>query len=316
MAEQTRKRERQAAAVRKLASLFAKADGGGSAAQQDERRTLELIRSVTSEPEVMAVIDQRLGQLTEIAATTGADVGQAYTRILAADSRKAANAPAGAASALRWLVDQYLPGGVDRKHSERHSSPLNSELLTPEFWLSLSGTVDVKVCGNSGSAAIPVTRSPESSSGALFGIAAVASLAVHRLLPTPHLPWVGTILALGAAVVTPGCQHWAPVEDSRVCVDSLEAERVVGALRGPGYAIAQSPSWSCSGRSNLETVQTVMRQLKTSGWPAAFCFVFDEAWELLDGMWGVAEQVLGPGCVLEPSVFAWALGMQPNCADP
>jgi|EP01043_Picozoa_sp_COSAG02_P029939 hypothetical protein len=305
MAEETRKRERQAAAVRKLASLFAKADGGGSAAQQDERRTLELIRSVTSEPEVMAVIDQRLGQLKEIAAT--ADAGQAYTRILAADSRKAADAPAGAASALRWVVDQYLPGGVGRKH-ERQSSPLNSELLTPEFWLRLSATIGVKVCGDSGGAGMPTTTSPEPSSGVPFGIAAAASFAVHRLVPTPHLPWVGTILALSAAILAPGSQHWGSVGDGRVRVDSVEAERVIGALCGPGYAIAHSPSWSCSGRSNLGTVQVLMRQLKSSGWPAAFCFVFDEAWELLDGMWGVAEQVLGPGCVLEPSVFAWALG--------
>jgi hypothetical protein len=313
MSDEMRKRERQAAAVRKLASLFAKADGSGSAAQQDERRTLELIRSVTSEPEVTAVIDQRLGQLEALAATAGADVGHAYTRILAADRRKNLDDPAGAASALRWLVDKYLPGGTEKKRAGRQTCPLNRELLSPEFWLSLCATLDVKVCGESGNAGIPAPASPEKDweegpSGVPFGIAAAASVAALRLFPTPHLPWLGAILSLSAAILAHGSQRWAPVGHDRVRVDPAEAERVASALRGPGYAIAQSPSWSCSGRSKLGAVRVLMRQLSSFGWPAAFCFVFDEAWALLDGMWGVAEQVLGPGCVLEPSVFAWALG--------
>ena len=312
MGDEMRKRERQAAAVRKLASLFAKADGSGSAAQQDERRTLELIRSVTSEAEVTAVIDQRLGQLEALAATAGADVGHAYTRILAADRRKNLDDPAGAASALRWLVDKYLPGGTESKRAGQQACPLNSKLLSPEFWLSLCATLDVKVCGASGNPRIPAAVSPEKDwealSGVPFGIAAAASVAALRLFPTPHLPWLGAILSLSAAILAPGTQRRASVGDNRIRVDPAEAERVVSALRGPGFAIAQSPSWNSSGRSKLGTVQVLMRQLSSFGWPAAFCFVFDEAWELLDGMWGVAEQVLGPDCVLEPSVFAWALG--------
>ena len=306
------KRARQAAAVRKLASVFAKADGGSSAAQQaDERRTLELIRGVTSEPEVTALIAQRLGQLEAVAAATTAgadDVGQTYARMLAADREKASIPPTGAVAALRWLVEQYLPGGgAERSRSPPSSSPLNGELLGPAYWLGLAGSTDVHVCGGAATGAATtagVSSAAAPSSGVPFAVAAAASVAIHRLLPTPHLPWLGTLLALSAAVLAPELL----AADGRARVGSAEAERVTSALRGPGYAIAHGPGWSRSGRTGLETVQTLMRQLKSAGWPAAFCFVFDEAWELLNGMWGVAEQVLGPGCVLEPSVFAWALG--------
>ena len=323
MDEQT-KRERQAAAVRKLASVFAKADCNSAEparhAAADERRTLELIAATTGcSPDVKNLTKQRLAQLEEKAAGGGApsgdahsvcaDVGNTYARMLAADRRMAAAKPAGAAAALRWLVDNHLPGGAAASTAGTGaSSALNPALLSAGYWLELSGGTGVHVCGVSPTVASATAATPtalsEPSSGAPFVAAGLVSVAAQRLLPTPHLLWLGSIIALGAAVlVTPG----SATTDGRARVSAGEAERVVVGLRSRGYAIAHEPSWGNDGKATLVTVQALIRQLKRNGWPGAFCFVFDEAWGLLCGMWGVAEQVLGPECTLEPSVFAWAL---------
>ena len=216
------------------------------------------------------------------------DAGAAYARLL--EEQETAGAPSPAEAALRWLVDRHLPGGGARSDAVDMGG-LNPRLLDGAFWREL--------CAGVGEAAPAPTAAP--SSGVPFAAAACASLAAQRL-PTPHLPWLAAALALGATVL-----RSAPRTDSAVRVAAAEADRVDTSLRSAGYAIAHGPSWSPDARAALRQVQAQMRCLKAHGWPAAFCFAFDEAWELLRGVWGVAEQVLGPGCTLEPSVFAWAL---------
>jgi hypothetical protein len=58
-------------------------------------------------------------------------------------------------------------------------------------------------------------------------------------------------------------------------------------------------------RSRLNRLQLGARRLQALGWPPVFLFMFDDAWEVLDGLWPVMRGILGEDCELDPSVFCW-----------
>ena len=55
---------------------------------------------------------------------------------------------------------------------------------------------------------------------------------------------------------------------------------------------------------------TVIRALAAAGWPPVFVFVFDDLWRYIaEHVWSCMTPVLGTTCVLEPSIYAWALSV-------
>ena len=62
-----------------------------------------------------------------------------------------------------------------------------------------------------------------------------------------------------------------------------------------------------SRRHLLKRIADAIDALKAAGWPPAFVFMFDEPWQIIDGLFDMMEPVLGEDCVLDASVFAWGL---------
>lgn len=59
--------------------------------------------------------------------------------------------------------------------------------------------------------------------------------------------------------------------------------------------------------ADLKELERVIRALKEKGWPPVFAFMFDDLWLLLDRVWDLMAPILGKDCILDPSVFLWAL---------
>lgn len=57
--------------------------------------------------------------------------------------------------------------------------------------------------------------------------------------------------------------------------------------------------------SRLDRLQLGARRLQALGWPPVFLFMFDDVWEVLDGLWPLMRGLLGEDCELDPSVFCW-----------
>lgn len=85
------------------------------------------------------------------------------------------------------------------------------------------------------------------------------------------------------------------------------------ALLSKGYCVIP-PSLPCVDEGNhqdhasdirLHRLQQGARQLLKLGWPPLFIFMFDAAWELLDGIWAPIRTLLGEDCELDPSAFCW-----------
>lgn len=57
----------------------------------------------------------------------------------------------------------------------------------------------------------------------------------------------------------------------------------------------------------LAKLSATIRALQAAGWPPVFIFVYDEVWSVIDSIFDVMQPILGDDCVLEPSVFCWAL---------
>jgi hypothetical protein len=81
---------------------------------------------------------------------------------------------------------------------------------------------------------------------------------------------------------------------------SISARRSAAPL--PSIAI----DWA-SRRPLLQKIANCIEMLKAKGWPPAFVFMYDEPWELVDGLFDLMQPVLGDDCVLDASVFAWGL---------
>jgi ubiquinone/menaquinone biosynthesis C-methylase UbiE len=60
-------------------------------------------------------------------------------------------------------------------------------------------------------------------------------------------------------------------------------------------------------RHLLKKVSDTIDTLKKKGWPPVFVFMFDEPWQIIDGLFELMQPVLGEDCVLDASVFAWGL---------
>lgn len=56
-------------------------------------------------------------------------------------------------------------------------------------------------------------------------------------------------------------------------------------------------------------LEAAINQLTSAGWPPVFVFVFDELWTYIaQYVQPAMGAVLGPACLLEPSIYCWALG--------
>ena len=75
-------------------------------------------------------------------------------------------------------------------------------------------------------------------------------------------------------------------------------------LTNKGY-FARMPNTASS--STLAPLVQATHALAEKGFPPVFSFVLDDMWAAVSAAFGVAEDVLGPDCVLEPSVFTFRL---------
>jgi hypothetical protein len=70
-----------------------------------------------------------------------------------------------------------------------------------------------------------------------------------------------------------------------------------------GFTVMLPP---CPAALVADLHQSLMR-LQACGWPAPFLLVYDEAWLLVDGIWGLYAGLLGKDCRLEADLNVWAL---------
>ncbi len=66
-------------------------------------------------------------------------------------------------------------------------------------------------------------------------------------------------------------------------------------------------SWGKEYDEILRRIDASMESLKLAGWPPVFVFLFDEPWLLIDRMFELVSPILGKGCLLESSMYGWAL---------
>ena len=63
-----------------------------------------------------------------------------------------------------------------------------------------------------------------------------------------------------------------------------------------------------------ERAREIILRLDGAGWPPIFAFMYDQPWQLVNGAWAYAEQILGGPCVLEPSLAAFHLNYRKDRA--
>ena len=66
-------------------------------------------------------------------------------------------------------------------------------------------------------------------------------------------------------------------------------------------------SWGKEYDEILRRIDASMESLKLAGWPPVFVFLFDEPWLLIDRMFELVSPILGKDCLLESSMYGWAL---------
>ena len=71
-------------------------------------------------------------------------------------------------------------------------------------------------------------------------------------------------------------------------------------------------TWGKKYNSILQQIDATMESLKTAGWPPVFVFLFDEPWLLIDRLFELVTPILGPNCLLETSMYGWALSKPSN----
>jgi hypothetical protein len=71
-------------------------------------------------------------------------------------------------------------------------------------------------------------------------------------------------------------------------------------------------TWGKKYNSILQQIDATMESLKTAGWPPVFVFLFDEPWLLIDRLFELVAPILGPNCLLETSMYGWALSKPSN----
>lgn len=73
--------------------------------------------------------------------------------------------------------------------------------------------------------------------------------------------------------------------------------------------------WSAEYEHMLRRVDATMESLKAAGWPPVFVFLFDEPWLLIDRLFELVTPVLGEDCLLESSIYGWALSRSKACEE-
>lgn len=65
--------------------------------------------------------------------------------------------------------------------------------------------------------------------------------------------------------------------------------------------------WGAEYEHMLSRIDATMDSLKAAGWPPVFVFLFDEPWLLIDRLFELVSPILGEDCLLESSIYGWAL---------
>jgi hypothetical protein len=94
------------------------------------------------------------------------------------------------------------------------------------------------------------------------------------------------------------------------CNNSTSSIRAAGAtvsalteIEKQGFTVLPPP---CPA-ALVSDLHRSLKRLQACGWPAPFLLVYDEAWLLVDGVWGHYTELLGEDCRLEADLNVWAL---------
>jgi hypothetical protein len=108
------------------------------------------------------------------------------------------------------------------------------------------------------------------------------------------------------AFLPPRARHGAPG-----CVDLASAVNTAAGddIVEDGFSSSPTPH-AAAATALCEDLTHAVTAMRAAGWPPVFAFMLDEAWALVRHAFRAVAPVLGADCVLEPSLFAWALQRQ------
>ena len=268
---------RRALALRKLAKVFG-ANGGdrGAGAYTAERQILLEILRTTSEPDVVALVRDRLAVIAEDAASTPsdsdddkppppADVPEVKSRFSSAWTVKA----------LRDIA----------KGTRR----VPSALATGAFWEDLVAA-----------------EAPElahlRATGRIRDDAPVRDDVAGTAAAPPREPlWRGLDDDEGRRI------------RAKLRQDGYaQCPRPEAFEDDPSRLARDAWTDALGGETTLDDLADAMDALRVAGWPPIGVYAFDATWTVVDRLFEVAEAALGTRDVaLEPSCFAWALRARP-----
>ena len=267
---------RRALALRKLAKVFGTNGGdAGAGAYTAERQILVEILRTTNEPDVVALVRDRLAVIAEGGASTPSDSDDDTTAPPADVSEvKSRFSSAWTLKALRDIA--------------KGTRPVPSALATGAFW------EDLVAAGAPELAHLRATGGSRDDS--LVGDDVTDTAAA----PTREPLWRG--LDVEARRIREKLRRDGYAQCPRPEAFEDDPSR-----------LARDP-WTdaLGGDTTLDDLADAMDALRVAGWPPVAVYAFDATWTVIDRLFEFAEAALGTRDVaLEPSCFAWALRPAP-----
>ena len=319
--------ERRARALMLLAKVKREREPerkGASSSGEEEAQFLRSLQTSASRDEMLRSIRDRLSVLdvnlgaTPVAATP-LRAGQApktageKDAVVAARARAAADEAAAEAAAVKAEAD--LRAELTRL-CDGDLAGLAAHAVEPEFWrreaMAQSG---VHTCAPTG---------PQAGGGGAAGLlkraalpAAVAAVAAAGLAVTlgAKRPAAAALAAAAAVMAAAGLRTSRGGRTAELRVPEDELRRMGASLNASGFGVAQPERWGWGeDQVRLEQLRQAAHALARRGWPPAFVFMLDEAWDVVDGLWPPMRGLLGDDCAMDPSVFCWIA--RPPAAPP
>lgn len=90
-------------------------------------------------------------------------------------------------------------------------------------------------------------------------------------------------------------------------IPHADVGRMRQSLHDRGYgSLKPGDTWQWhEARALLGGLRDAAATVRAAGYPPAFVFMLDSAWEVLDRLWEPLTALLGDGCTMDPSVFCW-----------
>eukprot|EP01116_Phalansterium_solitarium_P001701 TRINITY_DN11517_c0_g1_i1.p1 TRINITY_DN11517_c0_g1~~TRINITY_DN11517_c0_g1_i1.p1 ORF type:complete len:461 (+),score=103.89 TRINITY_DN11517_c0_g1_i1:124-1383(+) len=117
---------------------------------------------------------------------------------------------------------------------------------------------------------------------------------------------VGPVGSVAGSPIHGGSIARCPIE-SAVGSDSIASAEIRARLDDEGFFAHPPVGTVLSNEDRMSAIVRAVLAVKAAGWPPIFAFVFDELWHLVASLWPAMDGQLGVECLLEPSMFIYAL---------